>query len=137
MVYEEIIAVLGLVGIGGIVATSLTYVYEKRKQIKFSEQEEKEKRYKALAIQMRIVVEPENIKYVKRHRPDLETIEDWKNEVRAEWFNLLLFASDDVVKALKEFILKPNNATYAKTVIAMRKDLWNKKTTLRPEEINL
>src|SRR3989304_8024816 len=102
--YEEIIAVLGIVGIGGIIATSLTYVYEKRKQIKFSEQEEKEKRYKALAIQMRIVVEPENLKYVKHIRPDLVTIEDWKNEVRAEWFNLLLFASDDVVKALKQFI---------------------------------
>ena len=135
--YEEIIAILGIVGIGGIIATSLTYVYEKRKQIKFSEQEEKEKRYKALAIQMRIVVEPENLKYVKHIRPDLKTIEDWKNEVRAEWFNLLLFASDYVIKALKEFVLKPDNSTYAKTVIAMRKDLWNKKTSLKAEEINL
>lgn len=137
MVYEEIIAVLGIVGIGGIIATSLTYIFEKRKQIKFSEQEEKEKRYKALTIQMRIVVEPDQMKYVKQHRPDLKTIEDWKNEVRAEWFNLLMFASDDVIKALKEFVLKPDNLTYAKTVIAMRKDLWNKKTSLRPEEINL
>lgn len=137
MVYEEIIAILGIVGIGGIIATSLTYIFEKRKQIKFSEQKEKEKRYMAIVIQMRIVVEPDQMKYVKHLRPDLLALEDWKNEVRAEWFNLLLFASDDVIKSLKEFILKPENATYAKTVIAMRKDLWNKKTSLKPEEINL
>lgn len=86
---------------------------------------------------MRIVVEPDQQKYVKHIRPDLQNLDDWKNEVRAEWFNLLLFASDDVIKTLKEFIQTPNNATYAKTVIAMRKDLWSKKTTLTPEEINL
>ena len=137
VVYEEIIAILGIVGIGGIIATSLTYVYEKRKQIKFSEQKEKEKRYMAIVIQMRIVVEPDQMKYVEHLRPDLKTLEDWKNEVRTEWFNLLLFASDDVIKSFKDFILKPNNTTYAKTVIAMRKDLWNKKTNLKPEEINL
>ncbi len=137
MVYEEIVAILGLVGIGGILATTLTYVYDKRKKIKFSEQEEKEKRYKALTIQMRIVVEPDQQKYVKHLRPDLKNLEDWKNEIRTEWFNLLLFASDDVIRSLKEFIQKPNNSTYAKTVIAMRRDLWGKKTSLTPQEIDL
>lgn len=135
--YEEIIAILGIVGIGGIIATSLTYVYEKRKQIKFSEQEEKEKRYKAMVLHMRTIIKPDDLKYMRLHRPDLNNIEDVKNEVETEWYNSLLFASDDVIKSLKEFILKPNNATYAKTVMAMRKDLWNKKTSLKAEEISL
>ena len=136
--YDEIIlSIVAFIGSAGIIGASLTYYFDKRKQIKFSEQKEKEKRYLAIVIQMRIVVEPDQMKYVKHLRPDLVTLEDWKNEVRAEWFNLLLFASDDVIKSLKEFIQKPENATYAKTVIAMRKDLWNKKTSLRPEEINL
>ena len=137
MVYEEILTIFGVVGIGGIIATSLTYVYEKRKQIKFSLQVMKEKRYKAIVLKMQIVVEPKNIKHVLTPKPDLKNIEDWKNEVRVEWFNLLLFASDDVIKALKEFILKPDNISYARTVLAMRKDLWNKKTSLKAEEINL
>lgn len=135
--YEEIVAILGIVGIGGIIATSLTYVLDKRKQIKFSEQEEKEKRYKSLVQKMRIIVEPEDMKYVKEHRPDLKNIDDWKKEIQQEWFNSLLFASDDVIKALKEFVLKPDGMTYAKTILAMRKDLWNKKTSLKAEEIDL
>lgn len=102
MVYEELIAALSVVGIGGILATSLTYIYDKRKQLKTSEQKEKEKRYLAIVIQMRIIVEPNQMKYVKHIRPDLKTLDDWKNEVRTEWFNLLLFAFDDVIKSLKE-----------------------------------
>lgn len=129
--YEEIaIAILG----SGLIVTYLGYVLEKRKQIRFSEQEEKEKRYKSLVQKMRIVVEPEDMKYVKEHRPDLKNIEDWKKEIQQEWFNSLLFASDDVIRALKEFVLKPDDSTYAKTILAMRKDLWNKKTSLKPEE---
>ena len=135
--YEIIIAVLGVVGIGGVIATSLTYIFEKRKQIKFSEQEEKEKRYKAMVLHMKCLLKPDDLKYMKLQRPDLENMADVKNEVETGWYNFLLFASDDVIRALKKFVQKPDDLTYAETVIAMRKDLWNKKTSLRPEEINL
>jgi hypothetical protein len=135
--YEDIIAILGVVGIGSIMATSITYVLEKRKQIKFSEQEEKEKRYKAMVLHMKCLLKPDDLKYMQLQRPDLKSMADVKNEVETGWYNFLLFASDDVIRTLKEFVLKPENLTYAKTVIAMRKDLWNKKTSLTPEEINL
>jgi len=137
MAYEEILAVLGVLGVGSLIATSLTYVYEKRKQIKFSEQEEKEKRYKAMVLHMKCLLKPDDLKYMKLQRPDLRNMEDVKNEVETEWYNSLLFASDDVIRALKEFVQKPDDLTYAKTIIAMRKDLWNKKTSLKAEEINL
>jgi len=137
MAYEEILAILGALGVGTLIATSLTYIFEKRKQIRFSEQTEKEKRYKAMVLHMKVLLKPDDLKYMKLHRPDLKNMEDVKNEVETEWFNCLLFASDDVLRELKDFILKPNNTTYARTVIAMRKDLCNKKTTLKPEEINL
>jgi hypothetical protein len=132
--YEELLAILGVLGVGSLIATCLTYIFDKRKRIKFSEQEEKEKRYKSLVQKMRIVIQPEDMKYVKEHRPDLKNIEDWKKEIQQEWFNSLLFASDEVIRALKEFVLNPSDMTYAKTVLAMRKDLWNKKTKLKPEE---
>jgi hypothetical protein len=108
--YEEIIAILGIVGIGGIIATSLTYVYEKRKQIKFREQEYKEMRCKAMVPSMKVILKLDDLKYMQLHRPDLQSMEDVKNEVETECYNSLLFASDDVVKSLKEFILTPNSA---------------------------
>jgi len=86
---------------------------------------------------MKCLLKPDDIKYMKLQRPDLKSIADVKNEVETGWYNFLLFASDDVIRALKEFVQKPDNLTYAKTVIAMRKDLWNKKTSLKAEEINL
>lgn len=134
--YEDVIlSILGVVGIAGIVTTSLTYFFDKRKQIKFREQEYKEMRYKAMVLHMKVMLKPDDLKYMQLHRPDLKTMEDVKNEVETELFNCLLFASDNVIKSLKEFILKPSNVTYAKTVFAMRKDCWNEKTDLKAEEI--
>jgi len=136
--YEEIIiAIFGSGLVSGLMGIYLGYILEKRKHEKFSELEEKEKRYKSLIQKMRIVIEPEDMKYVKEIRPDLKTVDDWKKEIRQEWFNSLLFASDDVIKALKEFVLKPNNETYAKTIWAMRRDLWSKKTNLKVEEFSI
>jgi hypothetical protein len=92
-------------------------------------------RYKAIVLQMKVILKPDDLKYMQLHRPDLKNMEDVKNEVETELYNWLLFASDDVIKSLKEFILKPNNVNYAKTVFAMRKDCWNKETDLKAEEI--
>jgi len=133
--YEEIIAVLGIVGIGGIIATSLTYVYEKRKQLKISEQAEKEKRYECIVVVMRAILYPDDIKHIKEKRriPNL-SVDDLKNEIRMEFYYSWLFASDDVVRTLKEFALKPDYFNYGKVLLAMRKDLWNKGTNLKAEE---
>lgn len=141
MVYEEIITILGALGVSGLLGASITYILDKRKQIKlqleFSLQKYKKERYGSMIIQMQVIVKPEDLKYVKKFRPDFEKVDDYKNDIHAEWLHSLSYASDDVIKSLKEFLLKPDSVTYAKTVIAMRKDLWNKNTDLKPEEINL
>lgn len=136
MVYEEIvISILGVVGIASIITACLTYVFDKRKKIASDIQEVKKERYRATILKMLVLLDPDEMKFAKR--PDLKTMDDWKKELHAEWVNALLFGSDDVIKTLKDFLLNPNKTTYAKTVIAIRKDLWNKKTSLKPEEINL
>ncbi len=137
--YEEIIlSIVAFIGSAGIIGASLTYYFDKRKQIKFREQEYKETRYKAIILQMRILRNPDNFRYYKLKRPDWQTINDVENELEDEWYNSILFASDDVIKSLKEFILKPDDyRNYAKTAFAMRKDLWNKKTSLEPKEIDV
>ena len=49
--YEEIIlSIVAFIGSAGIIGASLTYYFDKRKQIKFREQEYKETRYKAISI---------------------------------------------------------------------------------------
>ncbi len=137
--YDEIIlSIVAFIGSAGIIGASLTYYFDKRKQIKLREQEYKETRYKAIILQMRILRNPDNFKYYRTERPDWQTIKDVENELEDEWYNSILFASDDVIKSLKEFILKPEDyRNYAKTAFAMRKDLWNKKTSLEPKEIDV
>ena len=138
MVYEEIvISVLGVVGTASIITACLTYVFDKRKKIAFRMQRFKEMRYKAMILHMKVLLKPDDLKYMQIRRPDLRNMEDVKNEVETELFNCLLFASDDVIKSLKEFIQTPNNVSYVKTAFAMRKDCWNIKTSLKAEEINL
>ena len=135
MVYEEILAVLGVLGVGSLVATSLTYILEKRKQVRLSELELKETRYKIIIAKMGVHLNPDYLKQIhfEPKRRDLNP-KEIRKELEMEWYNSWLFASDEVVKTLKEFILKPNYTNYGKTVLAMRKDLWNKKTSLRAEE---
>jgi len=135
--YEEIIAILGVVGIGGIIAASLTYILDKRKQIKFSEQQLKETRYKIIIAKMGVYLNSVYLKCI--HFPERKNLkpEDLKKELEMEWVKSWLFASDDVVINLKKFILNPNNANYGKTVLAMRKDLWSTKTDLKAEDCSL
>jgi hypothetical protein len=136
--YEEIIlSVLGIVGTGGIITACVTYVLDKRKQIEFRLQEYKESRYKAIILQMLAVIKPNDLGKLSQYRPDLTSTDEVRNEVETEWYNCLLFASDNVIKSLKEFIKEPNDLTYAKTVFAMRGDCWNKRTNLKAEETYL
>lgn len=137
MVYEEIITILGALGVSGLLGASVTYILDKRKQIKFREQDYKEIRYKAIIVQMTIILNPQKFKNFP-HKPDnWHTIEDVKEETENEWFNMILFASDDVIRNLKAFLLKPNPINFAQTAIVMRKDCWNKKTSLKTEELGL
>jgi len=93
MVYEEIIAALG---IGSLLSVATTYFLEKRKQIKLqiesSLQKYKEERYKSIIIQMQVIVKPDDLKYAKKFRPDYLSVDDYKNDIRAEWLNSLSFA---------------------------------------------
>ena len=138
MVSEEIlIGLVGGLGIGTLITSIANYYLENKKQIKIYEQETKRERYKALVIKMLVVLDPTNQKYVLPIRPDLKTLEDWRKEVEAEWFNSWLFASDEVIKQLKSFLNQPSTENYCKTVIAIRKDLWGKETNLTPEDFKI
>ena len=53
-----------------------------------------------------------------------ETKEDLLDEIKAEWHNAILFASDEVLEDLHNFIKTPSLDLFKKSALSMRKDLW-------------
>jgi len=65
---------------------------------------------------------------IRTIRPDLKSLENVEREI--ELLNGVLFASDGVIKSLVEFVHLPSYSSYIKTAVAMRRDLWGKKTSI-------
>lgn len=59
------------------------------------------------------------------------------DEVNLQWFITIIYASDLAIKTMKKFIENPNEEVLNKLVFAMRKSLYNVKTTLSPEDLSL
>mgnify|MGYP001203998173 CR=1 FL=1 len=136
--FELIISVLTALGLGGIFGTYFQSRFQHQKEIKEDIHNLKRQRYGAILIQMLTILDPEHgLSKTQKFRPDLKNIEDFKEEVRVEMLNSVLFANDSVIKAMAEFIHNPNHAAYIKTVISMRKDLWGKRTKITEETLNI
>lgn len=56
-------------------------------------------------------------------RPDLKNQKDVLDELKAEWYNMLLFASAQTQNDLHTFILNPNLSNLKNAAISMRHDL--------------
>jgi hypothetical protein len=69
---------------------------------------------------------------VRRIRPDLRSLDDVENELRAELLNAVVFASQPVLESLAEFIRNPTKTAFVSTASAMRKDLWGKGGSVDP-----
>ena len=130
---EIALGFLGLVGIGGIV----TAVFNKRKELAFKALENKERRYKSCLLYMDVYFEPENIKYLSSRQPDIRSASDVINYLKAEYHEMILYASPTVIAAVKTFIEEPSYDRFLKTALAMRSDLWAKRHDLSPTTIKL
>jgi len=128
---ESIISVVSAIGIGGIAGAYLQLHFQHQKEIKEDIHQLKRQRYGAILIQMLTILDPSHgLSKTQQFRPDLKNIEDFKEEVKIEMLNGVLYASDEVVKAMAEFINNPSYPLYIKTAAAMRKDLWNRRTKI-------
>ncbi|OHB59441.1 MAG: hypothetical protein A2173_05005 [Planctomycetes bacterium RBG_13_44_8b] len=135
--FETIISLISAIGFGGLLGAWLEYRFQCQKQVQEDIHRLKRERYGAILIQMLTILSPEHLLKTQKFRPDLKTIEDVKEEVRTEMLHGVLFASDEVVKAMAEFVRDPNHSSYFKTVAAMRKDLWRKKTKIKEDDIEI
>ncbi|MCL4457239.1 MAG: hypothetical protein M1147_06285 [Nitrospirae bacterium] len=135
---QIIISLLTAIGIGGILGAYFQSRFQRQKEISEDIHNLKRQRYGAILIQMLTILNPERgLSKAQAFRPDLKSVDDFREEVKTEILHSVLFADDEVIKSLVEFIRSPSHATYIKTVVSMRNDLWNKKTIVNEETLNV
>lgn len=130
-----VIQALGLISIGGIINY---FIVENKKRKDQSRHEYKEIRYKAILILSHALVNYEKDKEkLLFKRPDIKSKEELKDEIKLEWFNMALYASDLVIIATKNFLENPDQEKLNEMIFAMRKSLYGIKTTLNPKDLFL
>jgi len=61
---------------------------------------------------------------LKRHRPDMNGIDDLDKELELEYHNAMLFASDKVLRRLAALLQDKSLTNYEAVAKAMREDLF-------------
>jgi hypothetical protein len=130
---EVILALLGLVGVGGIITNAQT----KHKELAFKALESKERRYKSCLLYMDVHFNPKNIKYLSSRQSDILSSADVVEYLRAEYHEMILYAAKPVVLSVKTFIEHPSRDNFLSAVLAMRQDLWTRRSDLTVGDIAL
>lgn len=135
---DVITFLFSLIGIGTIINSVLIYQLDKHKIKNNSNHELKEQRYKAIIIlSYSLIYYEKSSENIKRIRPEIETKEHLYDELFLEWKNMMLYASDDVIIAMKEFLMKNTENNLNELILVMRKDLYNIKTKMTKDNIIL
>lgn len=138
MTIENAIAALGLIGVGGILGTYFRILWERRNTALLQKQEFKETRYKCLIMLMYSALDFEkNETMLRQHGRNFATLEDLLDELKAEWHNMILFASDSVLIETHAFIRNPSHIAFRKASLAMREDLWGGKLSQQIKKLTL
>ena len=137
MEIETIISVLGLLGLGGIVGSYFQYRLNQLKETDLKLQELNENKYRSILIYMRCALHPEHHNQFTTNDPVFQKLTAKHKvkkysllHVREFYYNSLLYASDEVLIKLKQFIETPTETNFMQTALAMRKDLWKKRTNI-------
>ena len=136
-VLQITISLATLFGVGGIIGGYTTFKLNKAKELEFKLREQKQKRYKSTLLFMDAYLKPDNITYLRRIHEALRDKNDVREWLKAEYHEMVLYASKDVVIAVRDFVNKPSDKTFVITLLAMRKDLWIKHTDLNVTQIPL
>lgn len=132
----DVTIVLALLTIsGGIVAGYITFRLNKSKELEFRRREQKERRYKSAILFMAAYLE-NDFEYLVS-RPEITSKEQATPHLKAEYHQMIFYASREVVTAVHDFIYKPSQESFAAALIAMRRDLWIRKMDLSVDEIKL
>lgn len=131
MNFEQAISIFGLLGLGGLLKSALDFLISNEKSKSDSKQNFKETRYKAIILLCySVVFYSRDAQILQKHRSELDNLTKLKNEIHTEFINMALFASDDVIVKMKNFIKNENITSLNALAFAMRKDLYSIKTKL-------
>ena len=125
MSFKNIASVITLLGLGGLLGTYFRILWERKNTALLQKQEFKEVRYKCIIILLLAYLDfPKNKPMLQMHgREYLRTIENLKDELILEWNNMILFASEDVLITMHNFLNNPSRNGFRNIAVAMRKDL--------------
>jgi len=128
---ETILSVLGTLGLGGLISSYLTILWQRRNENKAKHQEYKETRYKCIVMLMHAYMNfDQNKEMLVKHGYDIQNKKDLTDLLRAEHINSFLFASDAFIEAFQVFIQTPTDENIRKVALTIRKDLWGLRTKL-------
>lgn len=131
-------SLIGALGIGAIIGAFFRSLFEYRRGIEKQQHELKFKRYACILILLLTRLDSKTgLRHIRELRPDLQDLGDVEKEIRVELLNSILFASDDVVRSMFEFIRTPSYSSYFTVAISMRRDLWGKKTSVTEQTLNI
>ena len=141
---ETIISVLGLLGIGGIIGSYLQHIWNQKGETELRIQNLNENKYRSTLVFMRCVLKPENVNQFNIEDPNIQKlkskgmVKNYSMKKLIEfYYNSILYASDEVLSMMRQFMKNPSEINFVKTAIAMRRDLWKKKTKIDLKNISL
>jgi hypothetical protein len=131
MEIQDLVSIIGLLGIGGIIGAYIQTLLNKQTQIELEIRQLNESKYRTILVWMRCILNPENAHLFEFEgnsfpgtRPTIEIKELAVKKLNEYYYNTFLYASDDVLFNLKNFILSPDEKKFTETAVAMRKELW-------------
>jgi len=87
-------------------------------------------------IQMWASINPDTeLEHLQKFRPDITSKDMLFRELELELYNGVLYASDDVLRSLRSFISKRDYQFYLNVSLAMRKDLYRKKSKITFDDL--
>jgi len=146
MEVETIITVLTSLGIGGFIGSYLQHLWNQKQETESRIQSDNRGHYESNLVWMRIVIKPEMVEnfnvarldpLLSKQKNPSEIRKLAENRLTEFYYSSMLFSPDYVLTAMKEFIKNPTEANFMKSAIAMRKDLWKKKTKVNLESLSL
>lgn len=116
--------------LGTVLGAYLKIRWERINSAQLQKQEYKTERYKTVILLMYSLLDfDKQIAILAAHGRTYKTVDGLVEELTAEWNNMLLYASDDVLISAQAFIKHPDKSTFRRCVFDMRKDLWGGKVS--------
>jgi hypothetical protein len=133
---ENVLSALGLLGIGGALGTYFCIVWERKNSAQLQKQAFKDTRYKCIIMLMSTLLDfDKRSGGLEKFGRDFKSQEQLIDEIKAEWHNAFLFASDEVLEDMHAFIKEPSAKSFKKSALSMRKYLWGGKLSATLESL--